>query len=171
VRSDPVASILVVLEKQNYSIKSRPNGGFYENGIINGQLTLERELRTGLVEYLNQQGVSSEFQSIPAVLGPATEEALSWNSALGRDKFQYLLTVIPSNGIIYCRSGGFDCSATFTIELGVFRRSDSLLLWKGTMKSLSPWMLASTADSPSYFVKDLTARLFEDGVIRSLKTR
>lgn len=166
-RSEPTNSLLVVLERMDYSIESRFEGGFYKNGIIKQQLKLEQELKINLVAYLQQRGISSEFMPIPATLGPTTEQALSWNSAIGKDKFPYLLAVIPGNGNIFCRPGGYDCSAEFALEIRVIRRSDNRLLWKGTIKSLRPSMLASTADAPSILVKDLTAKLSEDGIIKT----
>lgn len=169
-RSEPANSLLVILERKNYFIERRPEGGFYENGIVAQQRKLEQELKTNLVEYLQQQGITSEFMPIPAVLGPTTEEALSWNSAIGKDKFPYLLAIVPGNGILSCRSGGYDCSAAFALEIRVSRRSDNLLLWKGTIKSVGPSMLTSTADAPSILVKDLTAKLSEDGIIKTQRS-
>lgn len=166
-RFEAANSLLIVLERKNYFIERRPEGGFYENGINAQQRKLEQELKTTLVEHLRERGVSSEFMPIPAAFGPAREEALSWNSAIGKDKFPYVLLVIPGDGVLYCRSGGYDCSAAFTLEFRLSRRTDNLLLWKASMKSVGPSMLASTPYAPSILVKDLTEKLSKDGVIRT----
>lgn len=165
VAFEPRSSLLVVLERKTYSIVNRPEGGFYENGIIGQQLKLEQELKTTFPDQLAKRGVTSEFMGIPAVLGGVTEEALSWNSAIDKDKFPYMLALSPGGGVVRCRSGGFDCVAAFALDLRVVRRSDALVLWKGAIKSVEPPMLTAPPESPSSLMNQLLEKLSAEGII------
>lgn len=164
--SEPTDSLLVVLERKNFSIISRPEGGFYENGIASHQAKLELALKETLVDHLQKSGVTADFMAIPAVLGGINEERLSWNTATSKDKFPYLLVVSPQDGMLSCRPGGFQCSARFRLELKVIRRTGGSVVWEGGIKDVGPEMLASTSSSPSALIAQIAEKLSEDGVLK-----
>ena len=164
--SEPTNSLLVILERKNFSIIARPEGGFYENGIVSHQAKLELELKEGLVDHLKTIGIAADFMAIPAVLGGVNEERLSHNTSISKDKFPYLLVVSPQDGMIFCRPGGFQCTARIRLELKVIRRSGGFIVWEGGIKDVGPEMLASTSNSPSSLIAQIAEKLSEDGVLK-----